>query len=234
MPEIGPPPAHRTRHRRAHHVPRLRLVIRDQRENVRGHDDVLGSTARRLRAGAERFEVSLHLVRGVQHRNPAVRDLSGQTHRLGTQRADVDRDTVAERRHLDDVAAEAQHLAFVLYPPASDDLPDDLDVLAKALVGPVKGQAVPVFDDDPAAHAEAEKQPSLRHAVERHGCGGDRRRRAAEDVDHRRAQQDSLGVEGQLGQGKEDIGSEALARPQRVIAQAVGAGEEINGVGAGE
>ncbi len=173
--------------------------------------------------------------------DPAVADLGGKLDRLTADRADEDRDLVAQR-----VEVELQRLALVHRPLATngdrvvgalvikraltgDDLADDLDVLARATPRLRIGDAVPALGDLRAGRAEAEDEAAAGEVVERragHRCRGGRARR---DLQDRGAELDRLRLRDQPGEDGDDVGAIRLRRPHGLEAGGLRRLHELHG-----
>ena len=160
-------------------------------------------------------------------------DLGRELDRLAADRADVDRDLVADRVDVElqrlalagDALALHQRqrvvLALVLEPAlAGDDLLDDLDVLAGAAPGLRVGDAVPALGDLRAGGAEAEDEAAAREGVDRDAGHRRRGRGPRRDLEDRGAELDRLGLRREVGEHADRVGAVGLGRPDRVEAGA--------------
>src|SRR5204862_7070720 len=135
----------------------------------------------------------LERVGGEEDRDPAVADLGGHLHGLAADRADEDRDLVAQRMEVElqrlalagragDVGGQRELVVLALVVEralARNDLADDLDVLAGAAPGLRVRHAVPALGDLRARGPEPEDEPPARELVDRDAGHGRRPRRAS-------------------------------------------------------
>ena len=181
------------------------------------------------------------LLEGVdaeEDRDPAVADLGGHLDRFAPDRADEDRDLVAQR-----VEVELQRLALpsrqrqlevlalvVERALAGDDLADHLDVLAGPAPGLGVGHAVPAFGDLGAGRAEAEHEAAAGELVDRRPRHRRRGRRARRDLEDRGAEVDRRRLRREPGEDADDVGAVGLGGPDRLEAGPLGRLDDLDGL----
>ena len=218
-------------------------VVGHDRGGEGEHLEVLGRVAG-ARAGESLVEVRLVGVDGAggeEDREPSVGDLGGEGDVLRALGAHDDRDLLAERMG-DGLEGLAQSGAARVGERVvgavvgddvlpGDDLAHDVDVLAGAGQRLLEGLAVPAFDDLGAGHAEPEDEPAAGEVV--HGDGGHAHGggRAGRQLAQGGTQADPLGLRAPPGQRGEGVGAVGLGGPDRVVAQALGLGDQLDGVG---
>ena len=181
----------------------------------------------------------LESVDAEEDRDPAVADLGRHLDRFAADRADEDRDLVADR-----VEVELQRLALATRQRqlvvlalvvdralAGDDLAHDFDVLAGAAPGLRVRHAVPALGDLRARRAEAEEEAAAGEFVDRgagHRGGGGRagghlHDRGAE-FDRRRSAPASQ------ASTLTHVGAVGLGHPDRLVAGCLGGLDHLEGV----
>src|SRR5205823_12096603 len=110
-------------------------------------------------------------------------------------------------------------------------LADDRDVLARAGQRLGEGLAVPAFDDLGTGDAEAEHEAAAAQVVEGQGGHGRGRRRAGRELDEVGTQLDAAGLRAPPGQRTDGVRAVGLRRPHRVVAEALGLEDRLDGAG---
>ena len=180
----------------------------------------------------------LECLRVGEDRDPSVGDLGRQLDRLAADRAEEDRDVVADR-----VEVELQRLALAVGQGqlvvravvgdralAGDDLAHDFHVLARAPPGLRVGDAVPALRDLRPRGTEAEDEAAARERVDRaagHRCGG---RRARGHLHDRGPELDRLGLGREPGQHADHVGAVGLGHPDRLVAAALRVAHDLDRV----
>jgi len=161
-----------------------------------------------------------------KYRQPAVRDLAGERHVPGTERGQVDRDSLldrpdAELQRLARAVGQRQvdRLAVELHLLVLQGQAHDRHVLARALQLLAESDAVEALRDLRPRRAEAQDEAPVGKVVDggrgHRGHGGAARgdlKDACPELDARRAG-------GQPGERRGGVGAVGLGGPQRVVAE---------------
>ncbi len=175
------------------------------------------------RACAMQCDAVLQVPVRPEGRQPAVGHRADLADRLLLEGRHVDRNVLAQRRHLELELARVEQAAQ-LRPQAlaAPQGAHDPDRLAQAGQRLLVGDAVEVLDHQLAAGAEADDRATLGDLVEGGGAHRQEAGGAAEDVGDAGRDLDALGVQRDLGEQLELLVGPRLGDPDRVVAELVG------------